>query len=105
MARKKLIDNELLSEMTGKEVCWHEIAIPMYVRVHYDRERYLSDYQDIPISKVNKYLDRYNMKQELKEQSYYWYKQGLTSYLKPHMIKSAVIIVFIAILSLIIGLN
>ena len=100
MAKKELIDNELLSEMMGKEVYWHEIAVPMYVRVHYDRERYLSDYQDIPISKVNKYLDRYNMKQELKEQAYYWYQQGA----RPNYHKY-IFIAFIAILSLSIYLN
>jgi len=53
-----MITNELLSEYTGRKVYWHESVFGGYVRVHFDKERYLSDYQDIPIVKINEYINK-----------------------------------------------
>ncbi len=51
-----MITNELLSEMLGKKVYWHEMKVPMIIRCHFDRERYLSDFEDVYLSKINEYI-------------------------------------------------
>ncbi len=55
-----LITDEWLSKWLGKTVYWHEVVVPTYLRVHYDRERYLSSCEDIPMSKVNKAFEKQN---------------------------------------------
>jgi len=54
----KTVDKKKLSKAIGKEVYWTEV-LPFrsdYLRVHFDRERYLSDCFDYSLAEVKKLM-------------------------------------------------
>ena len=54
----KVLPINVFSRLLGKEVFWTEVLsnIPDHIRVHYDRERYLSDYEDFSFIEIVKLI-------------------------------------------------